>query len=136
MGSPVPYGAFQAGNEATGQPLYVARGYDSGSLVVGKCGPHLDGVKIPYGGLEKTINFPCEVFCGTGTWKAASSYSIPANPIVAGNENDGSPLYIARAYFAGSYQPGKYSVKNKTCYIPYGGAEHSKSSSFEILTRY
>jgi hypothetical protein len=53
-GSSLPPGAVQAGHEANGDPLYVARGRLFGTNVIGKVGQRLD-CHVPYGGSEHRL---------------------------------------------------------------------------------
>lgn len=51
----VPAGAVLAGNQATGEPLYVGRAHHDGSLTVGKIHPGHGCIYVPYGGQEHSI---------------------------------------------------------------------------------
>lgn len=52
----VPENAVRAGQEASGEPLYVGRADISGSLSVGKVHPSHQCLYVPYGGAEHRIN--------------------------------------------------------------------------------
>jgi Protein of unknown function (DUF3421) len=60
---------------------------------------------------------------GNEQWIRVVNGLIPTNALVAGNEADGSPLYIARASYQGGLQVGK--ANSKTAFIVYGGKEYS-----------
>jgi len=49
---------------------------------------------------------------------------IPAGAVHAGNEN-GQPVYVARADQDGGLHPGKAVAAPDTCYISMHGAEYS-----------
>ncbi|KAJ2000288.1 hypothetical protein GGI04_004214 [Coemansia thaxteri] len=42
-----------AGHEASGEPLYIAKTLVDGSQQLGKCAPHIKGIAYPYGHKEK-----------------------------------------------------------------------------------
>jgi len=70
------------------------------------------------------------------TWVLTEGNSIPQGAIVGGQESDGTPLYIARAYYQQGVHIGKVSAKLKDgCRIPYGGKELSVQK-YEILLGY
>ncbi|XP_055548324.1 natterin-4-like [Wyeomyia smithii] len=60
---------------------------------------------------------------------------IPQNALVAGLDQDGSPLYVARAHHEGDLIPGKFIPNRKQAFVSYGGLEVFKSD-FEILFGY
>ena len=133
MGTPAPDNAFGAGNEADGQPLFIARAVIAGSYCIGKYGAHLGGANFPYGGKETPVTSAVEIYSGAGTWKPAAPGKLPLGAFVAGLEADGTPLFVARAHHGGGIHPGKYSAKYGKCYIPWGGKEFEVTSHFEIL---
>lgn len=51
----VPDGAVLAGNQATGEPLYVGRAHHEGSLTVGKINAGHGCIYIPFNGQEQSI---------------------------------------------------------------------------------
>jgi len=61
-GGNVPPCAMQAGQEADGQPLYVARGSIKGGLHIGKVRPAFGAANISYGGKEVKVRH-YEVLC-------------------------------------------------------------------------
>ncbi|MBD2450000.1 DUF3421 domain-containing protein [Nostoc sp. FACHB-152] len=56
-------------------------------------------------------------------WVSESYGSVPSDAILAGYENDGSPLYICRAFYNEGLHPGK--VVGENCNIGWGGQEIS-----------
>ncbi|XP_048770911.1 natterin-3 [Ostrea edulis] len=130
----IPEAAIRAGYEADGKPLYIARESMDGVMTPGKCGPHLHGAKIPYGGEERDVN-NYEVLVlpsdkdGYYEWKKASYGNVPAN---AYSTDDG--MYIGRAEYSGSLIPGKVHASHQCAYVPYGGKE-VKQSHYEVLCK-
>eukprot|EP01006_Ploeotia_vitrea_P023028 TRINITY_DN55477_c0_g1_i1.p1 TRINITY_DN55477_c0_g1~~TRINITY_DN55477_c0_g1_i1.p1 ORF type:complete len:935 (-),score=56.18 TRINITY_DN55477_c0_g1_i1:28-2811(-) len=55
-------------------------------------------------------------------WKKYEK-KVPAFAVQGGNEGDGRPLYVARAYYEGGLQLGKANDNSPGCHIPYGGRE-------------
>jgi len=69
---------------------------------------------------------------GPVTWLLTDGHNIPQGAIQGGNE-EGTPLYICRAYFEGGIQPGKVSPKsNKGAVIGYAHKEVD-CPKYEIL---
>lgn len=126
-----PSGARLGGKEPNGSPLYIARANYGGGIHLGKARRHALQAYIPYGGQEKLVN-DYEVYVGTGTWEWVSTPGIVANAIVGGKDNDGTPLYIARAYHEGSFHPGKLRKGGKM-YFSYGGKEIEKTANYQVL---
>lgn len=56
-------------------------------------------------------------------WVKTSGSKIPDNAIRAGYEENGRPLFIARAKMEGTWTPGKCSPNYDGAYIPYDGKE-------------
>lgn len=61
-----------------------------------------------------------------------SRQPTPDGAIVAGYDEDNTPLHVARAFHHGDIIPGKHVMKQQLVYVAYGGQEHSKQY-FEIL---
>ena len=49
--------------------------------------------------------------------------TLPSNATKAGNEADGTALYVARAEYEGGHHPGKYRKGWRAASISYGGRE-------------
>lgn len=50
-------------------------------------------------------------------WKDAKKGEVPSNAMLGGNDEDGNPFYIGRAYHFGGLYPGQVSVKAGGCVI-------------------
>lgn len=67
------------------------------------------------------------------TWVSSSIHSpVPEGAISAGRDQDGSPIYIGRAWHEGDQIPAKVIPSKQACYIAHGGHEIPKNS-FEVL---
>lgn len=132
----VPQGALQVGRESDGSPLYAARAYTQGSLQIGKVRPGFGGALIPFGGSEVKVR-DYEVLTGQPfalLWSPARGDAVPANAMQAGKEADGTPLYVAKAHYNGSVQPGKVRRGFGGALVPYGGQE-VRVEEYKVLTR-
>ncbi|KAJ2375822.1 hypothetical protein IW150_002335 [Coemansia sp. RSA 2607] len=58
-------------------------------------------------------------------WVSASNAHIPPNPVQGGIEKDGTPLFVARAFYKGGLHPGKAGqhLENGGCNIGWGHKE-------------
>lgn len=57
-------------------------------------------------------------------WVPSSTYgALPHNAVIAGNDSDGSPIYIGRAFHAGDQIPVKVLPSKQAAYLSYGGQE-------------
>ncbi len=132
----IPRGATAQGYEASGEPLWIARaslntkGRYAGTHP-GKVRPAFNAANIPYGGKE--IPASCyEVWVGPARWVPASGGRIPQGAVMAGQEADGQPLYVARGMIKGGLHIGKVRPDFGAANIPYGGKE-LKVSTYEVL---
>ena len=66
------------------------------------------------------------------TWYSSFAGQIPAGALLGGEQMDGTPLFIGRAYHHGSLVIGKVHPRHNTLYVPFGGEEVS-IHSYEIL---
>lgn len=66
------------------------------------------------------------------SWVRVTNGEIPANAMIGGYEEDGSPLYIARAEHEGGHHPGKVSRALGACHFGFGGKEVAKRE-YEVL---
>ncbi|WP_428656176.1 DUF3421 domain-containing protein [Runella sp.] len=66
-------------------------------------------------------------------WERVHGGVTPSYALPAGNENDGSPLYIARIRHEGGIHIGKVRANAREAFIPYGGKEII-ADNFEIYT--
>ena len=58
---------------------------------------------------------------------------MPHNGVYAGNDSDGTPIYIGRAFHDGDETPAKLIPSKQACYISHNGLEIFKPT-FEALT--
>ncbi|KAJ6643770.1 hypothetical protein Bhyg_08735 [Pseudolycoriella hygida] len=129
----VPAGAVVAGNNS-GEPLYIGRAHFQGSLTPGKVHRSHACLYIPYGGDEHAIR-SYEVLVGSqrSNWVSASSYGpVPDGAILAGNDVDGSPIYVGKAFHDGDLIPAKVIPSKNVAYVSYNGVEVQKHQ-FEVL---
>lgn len=130
----VPENAVLAGNTVTGEPLYVGRAHHDGSLTPGKIHRSHGCIYIPYGGQEHSIlHYEVLVAQAKATWVGASAYGpIPPNAIVAGNDSDGTTIYVGRCFHEGDQLPAKVMPSKQVAYISFNGQEIPKHS-YEML---
>lgn len=69
---------------------------------------------------------------GKGKWDNITNGKYPKGAVVGGNEADGWPFYIARAYIGGGWHIGKVRKNATQAFIPYGGKEEIVSD-FQVL---
>ncbi|XP_053677724.1 uncharacterized protein LOC128727804 [Anopheles nili] len=68
------------------------------------------------------------------TWIPCTSHQgIPPMAVHAGNDQDGSPIYVGRAYHDGDNLPAKVLPTKQAAYVSHNGLEIFKSN-FEVLT--
>lgn len=130
-GGNIPDGAVVVGYEQNGLPLFSARAEYAGGIHPGKVRIEFGAANIPYGGNEVKVN-SYEVLVGSARWVSAENGEIPKGAIVAGREDDGTPLYAARAEYECGLHPGKVRPEFGAANIPYGGKE-VKVSRYEVL---
>lgn len=58
---------------------------------------------------------------------------MPHNGVYAGNDSDGTPIYVGRAFHEGDQTPAKVIPSKQACYISHNGLEIFKPT-FEALT--
>lgn len=129
-GVKIPPGAFQAGQESDGTPLYVARTYFEGGIHPGKVSPNFKkGAIIGYDNDEIEIeNYEILVANPQAVrWVQASSpfqaQFLSGRPVEGGREANGSPLFIAQAPYKNGTHPGKAGEHLRGADITYGGDE-------------
>lgn len=67
-------------------------------------------------------------------WLASNAHAgVPPNAVIAGNDIDGTTIYVGRAYHEGDLIPAKVIPSKQVAYVPHGGLEVAKSE-FHILT--
>jgi hypothetical protein len=130
------YRRVEGGALNDGTKLSICRaGYIPGKVYKDLC-------LYPYGGGESTFRLGYYEVLLTNTqyeWKSADDVSraeIRSGAVKGGSDKDGADtLYICRKKMSDGVHPGKYSWKNRLCYIPWGGKEYPYKGSFEILFR-
>lgn len=51
------------------------------------------------------------------------SGGLPPNPCYVGNDSDGTPIYVGRAFHAGDQLPAKVMPSKQIAYVSYNGQE-------------
>jgi len=130
----VPPGAVSSGTQSNGEPLFIGRANFQGSLTPGKIHRSHGCLYIPFNGAEHSVPH-YEVLVGQqrSNWVSTSAHaSLPEGAILAGNDADGSPIYVGRAYHEADQIPAKVLPSKQVAYVPYGGQEIPKHQ-FEVL---
>lgn len=130
----LPLHAVQGGKDHA-SVLYVARAYHGGSLVPGKLSPLYKTVYISYGGKEHEKTGYEVLTCEDPglSWVSACGGSLPPGAVKGGWEEDGAPLYVARARVGRVQSVGKLNPRDHTfCHVSYGGKEHIMRE-YEVL---
>lgn len=69
----------------------------------------------------------------SANWVASSAYApIPPGAVYGGNDVDGSPIYVGRAFHDGDNLPAKVLPSQNVAYVAYNGQEIAKHQ-YEIL---
>lgn len=67
-------------------------------------------------------------------WIPSSAYGgVPPNAVYAGNDADGSPIYVGRAFHDGDQLPAKVIPSKQVAYVSHAGQEIAKHQ-FDVLT--
>lgn len=121
----VPDGAVLAGNQVTGEPLYIGRAHHEGSLTPGKVHAGHGCIYIPFGGREESmLQYEVLVAPQKCTWVNTSAHApLPDGAIVAGNDVDGSPIYVGRGFYNGDQLPAKVLPSQNVAYVSWNGQE-------------
>ncbi|PFH52015.1 carbohydrate-binding module family 12 protein [Amanita thiersii Skay4041] len=136
-GKSIPQYAITISNDPFS--MFSCRAYMDGGLQLGKASPefqkggvlgykndeiHVDEYEILLGDMRglRWVSF-------TGRLNLSN---LGARPVEGGRENDGTPLFIVRAYYKEAVHPGKTSEKLDGAYIPWGGAEKCVKQ-YEVL---
>lgn len=130
------YKRVEGGKLKDGTRLDICRaGYIPGKVYQNLC-------LYPYAGAEGTFRYGYYEVLLTNAqyeWKSADDVSraeIKGGAVKGGTDKDGADtLYICRKKMSDGVHPGKYSYKNRLCYIPWGGKEYFYRTNFEILFR-
>ncbi|KAF4598399.1 hypothetical protein EYR38_006801 [Pleurotus pulmonarius] len=128
-GKNIPRDAILVGQEKSWN-LYICRAFMDGGIQLGKASDAFKkGGVIGYGGEENHVG-TYEILLGdmrglvwVATHGKLNVASLGKRPVEGGRENDGTPLYVAKAPHKGAVHPGKASEKLDGAYIPYDGDE-------------
>ncbi|CAO1428123.1 unnamed protein product [Diamesa hyperborea] len=129
-----PAGAVLAGNDKSGEPHYIGRAHHSGSLTPGKIHQSHGCLYIGYGGHEVAIKqYEVLVAQKRLQWVHCEAYMpVPHGAILAGNDADGSPIFVGRAHHASDHLVAKVIPSKQIAYVSYDGQEIPKHT-FEVL---
>ncbi|KAJ1647030.1 hypothetical protein J3B02_000037 [Coemansia erecta] len=139
----IPATGIAEGVERDGRPLFIARAFYKNGLHPGKAAPHLanGGFEFSWGGQACRLS---EYFVLTGDinrtkWVPVSG-AVPNDDslrlVNGGHEENGRPLFIAKADHAGSLQLGKAGnhLHNGMSFA-YGNKELYKKGYFVLAYR-
>jgi hypothetical protein len=137
-GRTIPRGAIVVSKEHDWL-LYICRAYYDGAILLGKASNAFEkGGVLGYCNEEHPID-TYEILLGDMTeleWVRTRGRlnvrNLGLRPVDGGKENDGTPLYIAKAEHKGAEHPGKASEKLDGAYIPYDGKE-KKIDDYYVL---
>ncbi|TFK54525.1 hypothetical protein OE88DRAFT_1655228 [Heliocybe sulcata] len=137
-GHVVPEDAIQGGEEH-GHPLYIARAYTDGGVMIGKASPHLKkGAVIGYKHSEINVE-TYEILIGDMDrlkWVEASGKlnvdALGYRPVEGGYEPDLTPLYVVQAHHHFGTYVGKASSVLDGAFVPHDGSE-KKVKDYRVL---
>jgi hypothetical protein len=132
-GGHVPGNAVHGGKDINGETLYVGRVVHGHDTLPGKINPSHGVCYVAFGGDEHA--YDCyQVLCSNREmkWEKAHSGDIKKRTIVGGRTKTGEPLYIGRAWHAGSLIIGKIHLSHGVLYFPFDGKEF-KTHDYEVL---
>ncbi len=113
--------ALRTGADTDGKALYLCTANLFNSIQPGKTWAGYGYCNIPYGGKEYVIqefNIPDQRTLGRVVWDR-----MPHHPLNVGRDTNGNTLFLCRANFNGSIQPGKTWPGYNHCNISYRGRE-------------
>lgn len=67
-------------------------------------------------------------------WRHASAGYVASDAVEGGNDVNGEPLLVGRAWESGDLIPGKIVQSHGCCYVAYGGDE-LKHTAYEFLVK-
>lgn len=122
----VPPNALTGCKTASNEVLYIGRANHQGSLTPGKIQRSHNCMYFPFGGSEHstrqyevlTISAPRSRWMPTN-----ASAGAPVGAHMAGNDSDGSPIYIGRATHGGDQLVAKVLPSKRAAYVCYNGNE-------------
>ncbi|XP_071519403.1 uncharacterized protein [Panulirus ornatus] len=124
-----------SGGEGPDGEVYVGMAHHEGGYILGMVVPDHGCCYIPFGGdaIPKDEYFvlsnPESV---TLSWEPGSKGKVPPGALQGGISEDGERLFIGRVSVDGVVSVGKVHPSHETCYVPYGGSEHSHKD-YEVL---
>ncbi|CAE6412600.1 unnamed protein product [Rhizoctonia solani] len=129
QGNRIPQGAFVAGQESDGTPLYFGRTFFEGGIHPGKVSPNFQkGFIFGYDGDEHEVDQYEILIANPGAvrWAEArgtcDAQSLGGTPVEGGREQSG-PLYLVQAPYKDGTHPGKTGGHLRGADITYGGKE-------------
>ncbi|XP_053617747.1 uncharacterized protein LOC128679486 isoform X2 [Plodia interpunctella] len=122
-GGQVPPGAVIGGQDASGEPLYVARAVHEGATVPGKLVASHGCAYVPWGGREHGKPEYQVLVGGPNNWVPTSGSNVPPGAFPGGESEDGETLFVGRVRHEGSVTTGKVQQSHGVCYISFGGQE-------------
>lgn len=126
----VPAGSFQTGVEG-GQPFYSCRAYVEGGMKLGKVRAAIGACNIGHQG-RAILARDYEVV--RDVWVVGRNGSVPPNALRAGNEANGTPLYICRGAFGGGIHMGKINTNfAEGCRAAFND-QPAVMATYEVLT--
>ncbi|KAG5637226.1 hypothetical protein H0H81_005348 [Sphagnurus paluster] len=134
----IPQYAIEVGREKN-VPLYICRAYHDDGKQIGRAAQNTEkGAVIGYKHKEIDVD-TYEVLLGNlqalrwvPTRGKLNVGSLGHNPVEGGHEDNGTPLFIARAQKDGVWYPGKASATLDGAYVPLRG-EEKNFKDYEVL---
>jgi len=136
-GKDIPQGAILVSNDP--HSMYSCRAHIDGGIQLGRASREFQkGGIIGYRNDEIQVE-QYEILLGdmrglrwVSCHGAVDVRSLGAEPVEGGKENDGTPLYVTRAYYKEAVLPGKASPKLDGAYVTWHGKEKSVKE-YEVL---
>lgn len=125
--SRMPQDALFVGNDTNGQRLYACLAQFRGSVQPGKTWQGYDKCNIAYAGREYPVR-EYRLVTGRFNW---SNFTSRSNAPM-GRDTDGKGLYLCKALYKNSWQPGKTWRGYHKCNISYAGKE-IMVSNYKVL---
>lgn len=86
--------------------------------------------KFIYSKTNRISNFRLHILAN---WVSTSSYApLPPGAVLAGNDADGSPIFVGKAFHEGDLIPAKVIPSKNVAYVSYNGTEIPKQQ-YEVL---
>lgn len=130
----IPQNAFRSGYDTNQKTLYLCRAKIHGSLQPGKTWRAYGKCNIPYAGKEVIARRFSLLRWDNSHPSAHWARQLGKKPLAIGHERGGKRLYLCRANYRGSQQPGKTWRGYGHCNISYAGREIVRDQ-YQVLTR-